>query len=95
MKKIISELDTVTILLIITTIVACIKNNSYHIALISISILIYKSVQSYLNIAQSEQLDNNKLEQLNRKISDINEKVMHLTSKDTIKEVMSGLSNKR
>ena len=95
MKKIVSELDIVTLLLIATTIVSCFKNNSYHVAIISISLLIYKTVSNYINILQIKQINDEKFNELNSKLEDINDRVKHLTSKDTIKEVMSGLSNKR
>lgn len=95
MKRILAELDLLKSLLSISIISACIINHSYHLAIISIGILAFIAVDKYLTI-HGIHLDNkDAFESVDQKIAEMDAKLSHLVTKDTAKDIMSGLSNKR
>lgn len=103
MKNIFYELNVIKILLVISTIASFLTKNAYPTAIVAIALVVYGCVDKYLSIYALHKNNEDVIESINIKLNDttssieeLNERVKHLTSKDTVKDLMSGLSsNKR
>ena len=95
MKSFIPNFKFTEILLIISVIASCVIKSPVAISVSIISLVINSLVEKHLAIKLDKQSHDIEFESIKKSISDIEIKVNHLTSKDTVKDMMAGLAPKR